>query len=256
MTTLIPVLLYHSVSDDPPAGGAWGAVSGAEFAAHAEAISASGRQAITISEVAEGLRGERPLPARPVAVTFDDGYDDTHGAVAYLHDRGVVSTVYLTSGAVGAPGHATPGQVRAIAELAGVEIGAHSVHHRRLDELSDREVADELSESRSQLEALIGDRVWSFAYPHGAHDRRVRNGVVAAGYRSAVAVKNAISHPADDPFAIARWTVMNGTTPERIADVLEGTGLPLASDRERWRTRAYRVTRRQRRRFLEARTRC
>jgi peptidoglycan/xylan/chitin deacetylase (PgdA/CDA1 family) len=140
--------------------------------------------------------------------------------------------------------------------LRGVEIGAHSVRHRRLDELSDPEVADEVWQSRSQLEALIADRVWSFAYPHGASDRRVRDRVVAAGYRSAVAVKNAISHSADDPFAIARWTVMNGTTPERIADVLEGEGVPLASNRELWRTRAYRLTRRQRRRLLEARPRC
>jgi peptidoglycan/xylan/chitin deacetylase (PgdA/CDA1 family) len=256
VTTPIPVLLYHSVSDDPPPGSAWGAVSRAEFAAHAEAIGASNRQPITVTELAAGLRGETPLPARPIAVTFDDGYEDTETAVAYLHRRGIVSTVYVTTGTVGAPGHATPDQIRAIALLEGVEIGAHSVRHQRLDELDEHEMVDEVRRSRAQLEALIADWVWSFAYPHGAHNRRVRDEVVAAGYRSAAAVKNAISHHADDPFALARWTVMSGTRPERIADVLEGRRVPLASGRERWVTRAYRITRRGRRRVAKARTRC
>jgi peptidoglycan/xylan/chitin deacetylase (PgdA/CDA1 family) len=256
VTTPIPVLLYHAVSDDPPRGSAWGAVSRAEFAAHAEVIRASDREPITITELAAGLRGEWPLPARPVAVTFDDGYEDTETAVAYLYQRGIVSTVYVTTGTLGAPGHATPDQIRAIAQLEGVEIGAHSVRHQRLDELDKQEVVDEVRRSRAQLEALIADRVWSFAYPHGAHNRRVRNEVAAAGYHSAAAVKNAISHPADDPFALARWTVMSGTSSEQLADVLEGRRVPLASSRERWRTRAYRITRRGRRRIVKARTRC
>ena len=45
----------------------------------------------------------------------------------------------------------------------------------------------------------------TFAYPHGAYDKRVRQAVIDAGYVSAAAVKNAFSHPADDPYAIAAW---------------------------------------------------
>ena len=54
--------------------------------------------------------------------------------------------------------------------------------------------------------------VHSFSYPHGCYDHRVRSAVVEAGFRSAVAVKNALSHDHDDPFAIARWTVTAGTS--------------------------------------------
>jgi hypothetical protein len=91
--------------------------------------------------------------------------------------------------------------------------------------------------------------VRSFAYPHGAYDERTRKAVVDAGYGSAAAVKNAISHADDDPFAIARWTVTAGTPAARIAAVLEGEGVPRAWVRERLRTRAYRGARRRRRRI-------
>jgi peptidoglycan/xylan/chitin deacetylase (PgdA/CDA1 family) len=249
MSIVIPVLLYHSVSERPPPSGAWGAVSPADFAAHAEAIVDSGREAVAITPLAAMLRGEQPLPERPCAITFDDGYADTYPAVELLRDRGLGSTVYVTTGEIGAPDRLSAEQVVGLAR-SGVEVGAHAVHHGHLDVLGDRELAEELQVSKAQLEHLIGQRVDSFAYPHGAYDARVRGGVIAAGYRSAAAVKNAVCHRGDDPFAIARWTVPAATSVERIAEVLEGQDVALAWTRERLRTRAYRTARRQRRRLF------
>jgi peptidoglycan/xylan/chitin deacetylase (PgdA/CDA1 family) len=256
MTTVIPVLLYHSVSDRPAQSDAWGTVSPAEFAAHVAAIEASGRVAIGITELAAALRAERPLPGRPVAVTFDDGFADTYVAVELLREHDLASTVYVTSGEVGARDRLSPAQLAALARLPGVEVGAHSVRHRRLDELDDPELADELRVSKAQLEDLTQRSVRSFAYPHGSYDRRVRDAAVDAGYHSAAAVKNAVSHPGDDPMAIARWTVTGGTPAARIAQVLEGAGVPLAWGRERLRTRAYRTVRRRRRRLFKAGAGC
>jgi peptidoglycan/xylan/chitin deacetylase (PgdA/CDA1 family) len=256
MTTVIPVLLYHSVSDHPAHSDAWGAVSRAEFAAHVDVIKASGRVALGITELAAALRGERPLPDRPVAVTFDDGLADTYAAIELLRSHHLASTVYVTSGEVGARDRLSPPQLAALAGLAGVEVGAHAVRHRRLDELDVAEVADELRVSKAQLEDLTQRSIRSFAYPHGSYDRRVRTAAIDAGYRSAAAVKNAVSHPGDDPMAIARWTVTGGTPAARIEQVLEGAGVPLAWRHERLRTRAYRTVRRRRRRLSKSEAPC
>ena len=251
-SAIIPVLLYHSVNDRR--GDSWGVVSRAEFSRHVEVISRSGRQPITISLLAAGLRGEQALPHRPVAITFDDGYLDTYDAVALLGRRALRSTVYVTTANIGALDRLSAAQIAELARTPGVEVGAHAVHHRRLDELDEGELAEEMRDSKAHLERLTGERVDSFAYPHGAYDRRVRAAVIAAGYRSAAAVKNALSHGRDDPFAIARWTVTARTSAERLAQVLEGEGVPPAPPRERLRTRAYRTARRQRRRVLGVRS--
>jgi peptidoglycan/xylan/chitin deacetylase (PgdA/CDA1 family) len=243
---VIPVLLYHSVADH----GGRHTVSRACFASHLDAIAAAGRVGIGITELAEALRGGRQLPERPLGITFDDGYADTYDAVEALVRRGIPSSVYVTTGALGTRDRPSARDVASLSRLPGVEIGAHAVRHRRLDELSDRELADEVRASRAALEEITGSLVRSFAYPHGAFDRRARDAVIAAGYRSAAAVKNAVSHLGDDPFAIARWTVTAGTPAARIADVLEGRGVPRAWRGERLRTRGYRVARRQRRRVL------
>ncbi len=101
----------------------------------------------------------------------------------------------------------------------------------------------------SQLEDMTQGADDSFAYPQGAYDRRVRRAVIDAGYTSAAAVKNAISHANYDPFAIARWTVTAGTPASRLAQILEGENVPRAWPGERVRTRAYRTVRRTRRRL-------
>lgn len=249
MSVVIPVLLYHSVSDDPPPSASWGAVSRGDFAAHVDAILASGRQAVTITRLAAALRGDDPLPDRVVAVTFDDGYDDTYPAVETLCAHGLAPTVYLTTGEIGARHRLTAREVASLADMPGVEIASHGVHHRRLDELSVDEVLGELRPSKWRLEDLIGDYVDSFAYPYGAYDHRVQEALISCDYRSGAAVKNALCHEADDPFAIARVTVTGTTSWRWVADVLEGRGVPLAWRAERLRTRAYRTVRRQRRRM-------
>ena len=249
MNGLIPVLLYNSVGDDPPPGQRRHTVSRARFRAHLDAISAAGRAGICITELAEALRGRCELPHRPVVITFGDGYAGTYRAVETLLYRGLRSSVYVTTGTVGSAGRITASEVVALSRLPGVELGAHAVSHRRLDELDNHELAAEVGDSRAALEALTEWPVLSFAYPHGAYDWRARDAVIAAGYRSAVAVKNAASHLGDDPFAIARWRVTAGTPASRITEVLEGTALPPAWRHERLRTRGYRAARRQRRRF-------
>jgi len=252
----IPVLLYHSVESSPGPASPWGAVSRRALHEHLQTVLESGRTPLTMTQLGAALRGEQRLPERAVAVTFDDGYADTLDTVHDLLEQGIGATVYVTSGAIGAPGRISAAEVAALAQLPGVEVGAHGVHHFRLDELSATPLHRELRASRAQLEALTGCPVESFAYPHGAYDRTVRAGVLAAGYRSAAAVKNALSHPADDPFAVARWTVTNRTRPEQLRALLRGRGAPLSRRRERLRTRAYREFRRRRRRVLERNQAC
>ncbi|HET8914954.1 MAG TPA: hypothetical protein VFM91_04550, partial [Propionibacteriaceae bacterium] len=84
----------------------------------------------------------------------------------------------------------------------------------------------------------------SFAYPHGYHDREVRQMVVDSGFVSASAVKDALSHAEDDGFALARVTVKSDFDQTKIDQVLAGIGLARARRGERWRTRGWRHVRR------------
>jgi peptidoglycan/xylan/chitin deacetylase (PgdA/CDA1 family) len=248
----IPVLLYHSVADRPGRRVSRWTVTPAAFAAHIDMIAACGCTGLTVTGLAACLRGEQALPQRPVVVTFDDGYADVVEAVGALAARGLPATVYVPTTSLGAAGRLSSSALVDLARLPRTEIGAHGVVHQRLDELPDAALAAEVTRSKAALEALIEAPVTSFAYPHGAYDRRARHAVIDAGYVAAAAVKNALSHTGDDPFAIARWTVTSEASPDAVGAVLDGDGAPLAWRRERVRTRASRTVRRLKRRALDA----
>ncbi len=244
----IPVLLYHAVpdtaDDDYPLS-----VPYEQFATHVEAIVRSGRTPVSVGEIAAGLRGERPLAEHAVAITFDDAYDDTPRAVELLRERRLLASVYVTTGQIDSGAMIRREQLEQLARWPEtVELGAHTVTHPPLDELDIEEIRREVSDSKQALEQIIGRGVDTFAYPFGAYDARVRAAVIDAGFSSAAAVKNALSHPDDDPWAIARFTVGTATGAEQIAQILDGKGAPYAWHGERLRTRSYRAVRKLRRR--------
>ncbi|HEX4187712.1 MAG TPA: polysaccharide deacetylase family protein [Solirubrobacteraceae bacterium] len=249
--TAIPILLYHSVAEQDDSGYSAFTVTPAAFGEHIRAIEDSGRVAMTVSELAEALRGARALPARPVLVTFDDGHAEIPVAVELLLGRGLGASVFVTAGAIESPGMVTRHDLVELSALGRrVEIGAHSVTHRRLDELSKQAAEAEISVSKRAVENVVLTPVRSFAYPHGAYDRRVRSCVVNAGFTAAAAVKNALSHSLDDPYALARVTIGARTSARDLECLLAGEGAPRAWAGERARTRAYRGVRRLRRRLM------
>jgi peptidoglycan/xylan/chitin deacetylase (PgdA/CDA1 family) len=243
-----PVLLYHSVSDHPAPGQERFTVLPRRFREHIGAIQENGRVAMQIGALGAALRGEQPIPARAVAVTFDDGFADTGEAVSALADAGITSTVFITSERVGMRGGIPASTLPQLID-AGAEIGAHTVTHPYLDELDLLATMREIRDGRDALEQRLSRPVTSFAYPHGAYDRRVRAAVIEAGFTAAAAVKNALSHRFDDPYAIARWTVGARTSALELERILEGDGARIAWKTERLRTRAYRGGRRARRRL-------
>jgi len=243
----IPVLLYHSVPQADE-GGDRLSVPYELFCSHMDAVIASERVPVSITQLADGLRGRTRLPERSVAITFDDGFGNNLRAIEALATRGLRATLYLTTGKSGSAELLTPRQIEALAQGTDyVEIGAHSVTHPYLDELEPMEVWAEVTHSKQHLEQLLGLQIRTFAYPYGALSGLVRELVVAAGFQSAAAVKNALSHSADDPFAIARWTVGRATSVQKLQELLSGRGAVRAWSGERLRTRGYRRARRLRR---------
>jgi peptidoglycan/xylan/chitin deacetylase (PgdA/CDA1 family) len=257
--TPIPVLLYHSVADDPPSWIAPFAVGRRSFARHLDAIADCGRVPVAPSRVIAARRGGAPLPPNAVAVTFDDGFlDFAENALPELIRRGVPSALFVTTGALGPVNRSllppapmlTLKQVAQLADAdADVEIGAHAHLHAQLDTLRTAQIAPELSRPKRILEDALGRVVDQFAYPHGYSSAKVRRLTRLAGYQGAFAVANAFSPDTDDPFRVARLTVRADTTLETIEAWLSGTGAPIAPRREHIETRCWRSWRRARARL-------
>lgn len=74
-------------------------------------------------------------------------------------------------------------QVRRLVE-SGCTIGSHTMYHPLLDKCSDEVGYRECNESRVLLAQIAGTNVDHFALPGGSYDRRVREWVQQAGYKT------------------------------------------------------------------------
>lgn len=223
----VPVLMYHSVSDAPAASARALSVRPATFAAQLRYLRDEGFSGLTFGDLCQRRRGGQSLPARPIVLTFDDGYADLiEEALPLMLEHGFPATVFVTTGWLrGAARHAAgtpPGRMLTwgqLAELssAGVEIGAHTHSHPQLDQIRHPRLRAELADSRRLLEGRLGHSVHSLAYPYGYSSKRVRAAARETGYLQAASVANAAARPSCDPFAVPRLTIRRTTSPAAFA---------------------------------------
>ncbi len=252
--TVVPILLYHSISSDSSRRVCPFTVAPHAFAEQLDAVLELGCTSLTVSDFQRAKSGLRALPSRPVIITFDDGFADFEEiALPALRERGLAATLYVTTGFLsGRPRHACarPFEDRMLAwsqlrglRSAGVEIGAHSHTHPQLDTLPRSQADTEITLCKALLEDELQEPVATFAYPHGYASGAVRRLVRDAGYDSACGVKNALSSTADDTFWLARLTLRAATGLPELSGWLEGAG-PAVAPPERMRTRLWRLRRR------------
>jgi len=98
------------------------------------------------------------------------------------------------------------------------------VSHRYLANLSDRELRDEVTQSKVALERELGLTVEAFSYPYGQWDGRVLEAVEAAGYQVAVTVDRGWVTGASCVYRLPRLPVYRSDGLQGFIDLLAARG--------------------------------
>src|SRR5690606_10078661 len=78
MTDHVPVLMYHSVTENPPSATRSLSVRPSDLDWQLRYLRDNGFTGLTFTDMCTRTRKGRALPERPIVLTFDDGYADTH----------------------------------------------------------------------------------------------------------------------------------------------------------------------------------
>jgi len=188
------VLCYHGVGPVPAGGDPWRLFVSRELFDHQlDVIEGQGYRLLTVAKLWQLMRDGSDTACR-AAITFDDALVSTaREGIPALLDRGLPCSMLVSTGLMG-KAHPevngamimTPAEVLDLAR-AGVEIGAHSVDHVRLDDLAYAEALDQLRRSKAALEDLLGKPVASMAYPYGRASEQTVRATREAGYELACA---------------------------------------------------------------------
>jgi peptidoglycan/xylan/chitin deacetylase (PgdA/CDA1 family) len=217
LRTPVPVLMYHVIGTPPPSAPYPELfVSRRLFGAQIAALAGAGYHAVTLDRVWQAWHGRAPLPARPVVLTFDDGYRGDFGAampilrrhrwpgdlnllVANLHRHGWGLRTWM---------------VRRMIQN-GWEVDSHTLTHPDLATLGSRRLRREVRGSRVVLRRLFHVPVRFFCYPSGAFDAAVIAAVRRAGYLGATTEIAGLAQRSR-PYTLARVRVAGGEPPGEL----------------------------------------
>ncbi|HBH96976.1 MAG TPA: hypothetical protein DDX89_04175 [Candidatus Omnitrophica bacterium] len=167
-------------------------------------------------------RGAGTLPDRTVVLTFDDGYASHFEVVAPLLMRYRFSgTFFVPVDRIGQPGSLTWEHLHRLVFL-GMEIGSHGASHRPLTALSGAQLDEELTRSKSVLEAHLGVPIRALAAPGGFWNQRVAEAVRRAGYEVAWVSTIGTNGSETHPMALRRVVVRQPFSVERLVAMVEG----------------------------------
>jgi len=223
-TARVPILMYHYISVNPN----WPndrlrtglSVPPHQFAAQLRYLLRMGYTTVTLDDLVVALRTSAPLPAKPVILTFDDGYEDFYtNAYPLLKQYQAKATIYIITQKVGRTGYLTWPQLRTLAASPLLTIGAHTRTHASLVTLTAQRSWAELAGSKSDLEQHLGIHIEHLAYPAGAYNQTTIEQARQIGFTTAVTTHEGLEHDADQLLVLTRVRINGGAT---LADLSAG----------------------------------
>ena len=149
--------------------------------------------------------------SKTVVLTFDDGFRDNYlAAHPLLAKYGAKATLFLVvdrfdrdwsttkkahhdSGELLREEKLSDAELRKMLDSGLWELGAHTLTHALLPDLSDAERRQEVAGAKTAIEARFDTDVTAFAYPFGIYTEDEVAAVAEAGYRFAVTTDAGIS---------------------------------------------------------------
>ena len=206
------ILMYHSIDEgDSPIS-----ISPRTFEQQMEILYRGGYKVLSLTALVTALRdGEEP-PEKSVVLTFDDGLGSVYTSAWPVLERfGFPATVFLVSDycdktndwpsqSAGIPRFAVMSwqQIREM-DQHGVEFGAHTATHPRLDQVPQRDLENEVVQSKTVIEDRLGHPINLFSYPYGRISEASAE-LVGQMYQGACTTKLGIVSAKSDPRALER----------------------------------------------------
>lgn len=205
----IPILIYHEIKPPFPGSDRSLYVEPEVFAEQLDWLRDNKYQTLLLRDVYRHWYNGRPLPEKPVVITFDDGYlSNFTDALPLLQERGMKATFFIVPGTLGTRNHLTKDMLTSLVN-SDMEIGSHTYNHVDLTSTSTEQLIVELGRSKSELKELTGQSVDFLSYPYGYYNSVVVAETKAYGYLGAVTVDFGKASIDQDIYKLMRIDINN-----------------------------------------------
>jgi peptidoglycan/xylan/chitin deacetylase (PgdA/CDA1 family) len=221
----VPIVMYHYISSPPDDADAYRrdlSTPPDAFRAQMEYLFYQGYSAIALDDLDRALLTGMPLPAKPIILTFDDGYVDQYShAFPILREFGFSGTFFIITARAdaGDPAYLSWSQIAEMA-AAGMHMASHTKDHPDLRGRDYDFLVYQILGSLESLAAYTGRMPDAFAYPAGQYDDAVLAVLETTPVRRAVTTQPGMLHTTDNRLELARLRISAGMTVRQFAALI------------------------------------
>jgi peptidoglycan/xylan/chitin deacetylase (PgdA/CDA1 family) len=208
----VPVLCYHQIRNwkakDKQADKAY-IIPPAMFSAQMKMLADSGYHTILPDELLEHLSMGKPLPSKPIMLTFDDTNADQFTAARPILLKYHFKAIYfIITGKIGShKWFMNSQQIKQLSDEGNV-IGCHTLSHTDFKRLRGTDWQTEIGDSKKQLEEITGRPVSYFAFPFGYWNRTGLLALHKFGFKAAFQLDDGLDK--QDPLMTIRRLIVPG----------------------------------------------
>ncbi len=176
------------------------------------------KDVVPLKDVVAFVKGEKKISAKSVAITVDDGYENTYTVLFPLAKKyGIPFTIFLTTNLssmekLGNAPRPTWAQLQEMVDSGLVHVGVHGHTHINFPEVLRFSIQEaEIIESKSLIARKLGVEPLFVAYPAGRYDMATYQ-YVQQHFTAAFSTHQGHVHINDDIFMLRRVPVDRGTT--------------------------------------------
>jgi peptidoglycan/xylan/chitin deacetylase (PgdA/CDA1 family) len=210
--TSLPILMYHHVESEESAkeNKRTGLNVPPEiFKAQMGYLKTKGYTTVSPAELIAFFDAGVSLPAKPVMITFDDGYSDI-GELAFpiMKELGIKATIYIPTGLMDNPAYLTWSKISEIKASGLITFGNHTWSHRNVGATSEV-VKYELSTADTQLSEKGLGEPKTFVYPYGYENNSTIKLLEEMNYKLAFTTVNGRTMCEKNRFSLPRIRIGN-----------------------------------------------
>ena len=169
-----------------------------------------------------------------IILTFDDGYKDNYDLLfPLLKKYNMKAVIYMVSDEkynkwdVETSGEKkfdlmSKDEMLEMHKSGLVEFGGHTLHHPKLNTLTEKEQKHEIEENKIYLEETLGEKLCSFAYPYGIFNATSKKIVKELGFNYGLATDSGAFYIDDDLYQVRRIGIFSDITMSKFKRRVKG----------------------------------
>ena len=229
----VPILIYHRVNDtdDNPA-----TLKVADFDAQMKFLVDDGYHVISPDDLLDAWETDKPLPDKPIILTFDDGHADIYRNVfPILQKYNMRATVFIATDKIGMKDYLTWNEARALQSGGFIDFESRTMSGDDLTKLRGDKLWNEIYGSKQAIEWALKKPAKFVAYPGGKYTVNAEDISKEVHFRAGFIEDYGLAKDDDNSYVLTRIPVVGSNSQTLLRFKLRLKGSPILAPINRFK---------------------